>query len=122
MCVAADAAHRERRIRAAARVLHFAPSGVEHLVGAERNQGEPIGRAAERSLRVTPLLPSAHHEVSGEAGRAHLQIALRRDRQPLPRASRLRRQQQIVDEPPQGRDLGLDLCDDTADTRCLLTR
>ena len=119
--IAADAAHRERCIRAAARVLHFAPRWVERLMRTERDQGQPVGRAVERPLLVTPLFPGARHEVSGEAGRSHLQIALRRNRKPPRRAGRLGREQQVVDAPPQGRDLGLDLRDDAADTRCLLT-
>ncbi|MNQ63775.1 hypothetical protein D3C85_781680 [compost metagenome] len=119
--VAADTAHSERSICAAARVLHFAPRRVERLLGTERDQGQPVDCAVERPLRITPLFPSERHEVSGEAGRSHLQIALRRDRKSPRRGGGLGRQQQIVDAPPQGRDLGLYLRDHATDTWCLLT-
>src|SRR5690606_21898560 len=49
--VASDAAHSERGVRAAARVLHFAPRRVERLMSAERDQGQPVSRAVERPLR-----------------------------------------------------------------------
>ncbi len=119
----AHAAERKCEVRAWRRVLQLAPRRQKCVVPAARHEHQIIFAAVHRALTsLCPLPPAPCHEVSRQARRGHLHVALARDGKLSRVIGRDRRcQQDVVDIPVKRLGLHLEPLPDSVNTRKRLT-